>query len=101
MSPKPSSLFEKPDSRILRGYCGAIVGLRNLTTSAHFILGPRLVPRREKRLRTDKESPNGLEALPRTILLSAPQIPRGENSAPIKAASQSAPKRRVSTVKYL
>ena len=71
-----------------------------MTTPAHFILGPRPVPRREKWPRTDKESPNGPEALPRTILLSTPQIPRGENSAPAKAASQSAPRRRTSTVGY-
>jgi len=48
----------------------------------------------------DKESPNGLETLPRTILLSASQIPRGENSTPAKATSQIAPRRRISTVGY-
>ena len=78
-----------------------VVGPKNLTTPTHFILGPRPVPRREKRPRTDKESPNGLETLLRTILLSASQIPRGENSTLAKAASQSAPRRRISTVGYL
>ena len=82
-TPKSSSPFEEPDSRILR----AIVGPKNLTTPARFILGPRPAPRREKRPRTDKESPNGLETLLRTILLSASQIPRGENSTLAKATS--------------
>ena len=76
------------------------VGSKNSTTSAHFVLGSRPAPRREKWPRTDKESPNGLEMLPRTILLSTSQIPRGKNSTPAKAASQSAPRRRTSTVGY-
>ena len=63
------------------------MGPKNLTTPAHFILGPRPVPRREKWPRTDKESPNSLETLPRMILLSASQIPRGENSTLAKATS--------------
>ena len=76
------------------------MGQNNLTTSVHFILGPKLAPRREKWLRTNKESLNGLKTLPRTILLSASQIPGGKNSMPAKAASQSAPRRRTSTVGY-
>ena len=76
------------------------VGPKNLTTPAHFILSPRPTPRREKWLRTNEESPNSLETLLMTILLSASQIPGGKNSTPAKAASQSAPKRRTSTVGY-
>ena len=41
--PKPSSPSEGPDSRILRGYCGA----RELVTPTHFALGPRPEPRRD------------------------------------------------------
>ena len=37
MLSKPSSLFEDPDSRILRGYCGA----REFVVPAHFPLGPK------------------------------------------------------------
>ena len=81
-------------------YIYIYVGPKNLTTLAHFILGPRPMSRREKRPRTDKESANGPETLPRMILLSAPQIPRGENSAPAKAASQSALRKMVSIVGY-
>ena len=36
-SPKPSSPSEGPDSRILRGYCGA----REFVIPAHFTLGPK------------------------------------------------------------
>ena len=71
-----------------------------MTTPAHFVLGPRPAPRREKWPRTDKENPNGLEMLPKTILLSASQIPRGENSTLAKAVSQSAPRGRISTLGY-
>ena len=76
------------------------VGPKNLTTPAHFILSPRLMPRREKWSRTNKESPNSLETSPRKILLSASQIPGGKNSTLAKAASQNAPRRRTSTVGY-
>ena len=74
------------------------VGPKNLTTPTHFILNPRLMPRRKEWPRTNKENPNSLETLPRTILLSASQIPGGKSSTPAKAASQSAPRRRTSTV---
>ena len=76
------------------------VGPKNLTTPAHFILSLRPTPRREKWLRTNKESPNSLETLPRTILLSASQIPGGKSSTPAKVAFQSAPRRRTSTIGY-
>ena len=75
------------------------MGPKNFATSAHFILSPRPTPRREKWPRTNKESPNSLETLPRTILLSASQISR-KNITPAKAASQSAPRRRTSIVGY-
>ena len=41
---KRSSPFKEPDSRIL----GAIVGTQNSTASAHFIRGPRPMPRKNK-----------------------------------------------------
>ena len=74
------------------------MGLNNLTTSAHFILSPRPTLRRKKWLRTNKESSNSLETLLRTILFSAFQIPEGKNGTPSKAASQSTPRKRTSTV---
>ena len=77
------------------------MGPKNLTTLAHFILSPRPTPRREKWPRMIKERPNSLETLSRTILLSASQILGGKNSTLAKAASQSAPRRRTSTVGYL
>ena len=70
------------------------VGPKNLATPAHFVLGPRPTPRREKCLRTYNENPNGLEMLPRTILPSAFQNPEGKNGTPSKATSQSAPRRK-------
>ena len=76
------------------------VGPKNLTTLAHFIMSSRPMPRRKKWSRMDKESTNSLETLPRMILLSASQTPRGKNSMQAKAASQSAPRRRTSTVGY-
>ena len=63
------------------------VGLKNLTTPVHFILSPRPMPRRKKWPRTNKESPDSLETLPRTILFSAFQILEGKNGTPSKAAS--------------
>ena len=76
------------------------MGPKNLTTPPHFILSPRPTPRRAKWPRTNKESPNSLETLPRMILLLASQIPGGKNSTPAKATSQSTPRRRTSTVGY-
>ena len=77
-----------------------IVGPKNLTTPAHFILSPRSTPRREKWPRTNKESPNSLETLSRKILFSASQIPGGKNGTLAKATSQSAPRKRTSTIGY-
>ena len=77
-----------------------IAGPKNLTTPVHFILSLRPTPTREKWPRTNKESPNSLETLPRMTLLSASQTPGRKNSTPAKAASQSTPKRRTSTVGY-
>jgi len=70
-----------------------IVGPKNLATLAHFVLGPRPMPRRGKCPRMYNESPNGLEMLPRTIPSSAFQNPKGQNGMPSKAASQNAPQR--------
>ena len=76
------------------------MGSKNLTTPAHFILSPRPTPRREEWPRTNKESPNSIKTLPRMILFSTSQIPGGKNGTPIKAAPQSAPIKRTSTVGY-
>ena len=70
------------------------VGPKKLVTPAHFVLGPRLAPRKGKCSRTYNESPNGLEMLLRTILSLAFQNPEGKNGTPLKAASQSAPRRK-------
>ena len=37
MSSKPSSSSEKPDSRVLRGYCG----VKEFVIPTHFLLGPK------------------------------------------------------------
>ena len=74
------------------------MGPKNLTIPAHFILSPRPSPRRKKWLRTNKESLNSLETLPRMILFSAFQIPKGKNGTPSKATNQSASRKRTSTV---
>ena len=58
-----------------------------MTTLVHFILSPKPTSRREKWPRTNKENPNSLETLPRTILFSAFQISEGKNGTPSKAAS--------------
>ena len=49
----------------------SFIGSKNLATPTHFISSPRLTPRRKKCLRTNEESPNCQETLPRTILFSA------------------------------
>ena len=54
------------------------MGPKNLTTLAHFILGPRPMPRREKWPRMDKESPNGAEDNP---ALGIPNLKRKEQHA--------------------
>ena len=87
----------RPRSRTA-GFWGAIMGAKNLTTLAHFILSPRPTPRMKEWPRMNKESPNSLETLPRTILFSAFQIQERKNGTPSKAASQSAPRKRTSTV---
>ena len=46
----------------------------------------------------NKESPNSLETLLRTILFSVFQIQEGKNGTPSKAAFQSGPRKRASTV---
>ena len=69
-----------------------------MTTPAHFILSQRPTPKRKKWPRTNKESPNSLETLLRTILFFASQIPEGKKGTPSKAASQSTPRKRTSIV---
>ena len=48
-----------------------IVGPKNSATPAYFIWSLRPMPRKKKRLKMNKESPNCQETLPRTILFSA------------------------------
>ena len=83
MLPKPSSPSEDPDSRILRGYCGA----RELGDPGPFYAGPKARVEERKCPRTYDENPNGLEMLPRTILSLASQNPEGKNDTSSKAAS--------------
>ena len=64
---KSSSPPEEPDNRILRGYCGPM----DLATPTHFISSPWPMPRRKKCPRTNKESPECQDILPRTTLPSA------------------------------
>ena len=66
-TPKPFSPPEEPDSRILRGYCGA----KEFDNPGPLYTKPKAHVEEEKWLRTNKESPNSLETLPRTILFSA------------------------------
>ena len=66
---KSSSPPEEPDNRILRGYCGP----KDLATPAHFISSPWPMLRRKKCLRTNKESPDCQDILPRTTLSSVNQ----------------------------
>ena len=48
-----------------------IVGTKNLATPAHFTSSPRLMPKRKKCLRTNKEGSNCQDILLRTILFLA------------------------------
>ena len=66
---KSSSPSEEPGIRILRSYCGA----KGSRTPAHFISGPRPMPRKKKCPRTNKGNPDCQDILPRTALSSADQ----------------------------
>ena len=66
---KSSSPSEDPDSRILRGYCGA----KGSGTPAHLISSPRPTLRRKKCPRTNEGNPDRQIVLPRTTLSSAGQ----------------------------
>ena len=70
------------------------MGLENLATPIHFVLGPKHVPRREKCPRTYDENPNSLEMLLSTILSSTFQNPEWKNGTPSEAASQGVPRRK-------
>ena len=70
------------------------MGSKNLTTPAHFILGPRPMPRRKKCPRTNEESPNCQAASPRTILSSANRDYRGEEWHAIKGRLTEHPKKK-------
>ena len=65
MLPKPSSPSKDPDSKILRGYCGA----KELGNPGPLYAGSK-DRAEEKCPRTCDENPDGLEMLPRTILSS-------------------------------
>ena len=90
MLPKPSSLSEDSDSRILRGYCRA----RELGDPGPVCVGPKAHVEERKCSRTYDENPNGLEMLPRTIPSLASQNPEGKNGTSSKAASQNVPRRK-------
>ena len=70
------------------------MGSKNLTTSAHFILGPRPTPMRKKCSRTNEKSPNFQAASPRTILSSANRDYRGEERHAIKGRLVEHPKKK-------
>ena len=53
---KPSSSPEESNSRIL----GAIVGTQNSTASAHFIRGPRPMPRKNKDEQRESQLPRDI-----------------------------------------
>ena len=46
----------------------SVVGPKNLAIPVHFTSSPKPTPRRKKCSRTNEESPNCQETLPRTIL---------------------------------
>ena len=75
---KLSSPSEEPDSRILRGYCGA----KGFGNPVPFISSPMPMPR------TNKEGPNCQEMLPRTIL---PLANRGHRRRKQQALKDSLP----------
>ena len=76
------------------GFWGAIMGSKNLTTPAHFILGPRPTPRRKKCPKTNEENPNCQAASPRTGLSSANRDYRGEERHAIKGRLVLHPKKK-------
>ena len=66
---KSSSSPEEPDSRILRGYCGA----KGSGDPGPFHIGPMVHAEEEKRSKTNKENLDCQDILPRTTLSSAEQ----------------------------
>ena len=87
---KLSSPSEEPDSRILKGYCG----VKELNNPGHFIQSPRPMPRRKKRPRMNKESPNCQETSLRTILSSANRDHKKEERHAIKGSLPGYPKKK-------
>ena len=77
----------RPRSRTA-GFWGAIVGLKNLATPAHFILSPRPMQR------MNEESPNCRETSPRTILFSTNRDHRREKRHTIKGSLAEHPKKK-------
>ena len=69
-----------------------IVGLKNLATPAHFIQGPKPMPKRKKHPRTNKGSPNCQETSPRTILSSANRNNKKEEQHALKDSLPGCPK---------
>ena len=87
---KPSSPSKEPDSRILRGYCGA----KGFGNPVPFISSLRPTLRRKKCPRTNKEGPNCQEMLPRTILPSANRGHRRRKRQALKDSLPGHPKQK-------
>ena len=74
-----------------------LVGAKNSATPAHFIQSPRPMPRRKKRPKTNKESPNCQETSPRTILSLANWNRKKEKRHTLKDSLPGRLKRKVLT----
>ena len=70
------------------------MGAKNSATPAHFIQSPRLMPRRKKRPKTNKESPNCQETSLRTILSSTNQDHKKEEQHALKDSLPRLPKKK-------
>ena len=90
----------RPRSRTT-GFWGAIVGLKNLTTSAHLILSPRPMPRRKEWPRMNKKVQVAQKHRRGQSGPRPTQILVGKNGPPSTATSQSVSRKRTSTVGQL
>ena len=70
------------------------MGSKNSAALAHFIQGPRPMPRRKKRSRMNKESPSCQETSLRTILSSANQNCKKEEQHAFKDNLPGCPKQK-------
>ena len=82
---------DHPDVKKLYIYT---IGSKNLATPVYFMLSPRPTSMRKKCPRTNEESPNCLETLPRTILFSANSDPRREEWHAIEGNLTEHPKKK-------